>query len=286
MYGSLKDYLKKLVTGKMNSVYPRRPIACSCSCHQPHPHPGSSEVTGTSAATHRTHHCALPSLSLDSCDHNPEEAAHAAHLLSLLDSNYNALGSTSAGADDREELMDKLSHGSSELWPSYAGRCAYHPRMYEQYQCQYNYSCNANDYYNSYYNYRGDSTQPSDQPSDSARESPSSLSSPQYVNVPDNEGDRSVGECACACQNHYTCEDGGGNEYSNVSSTGCNYCAPDRGIGPAPGIAGCAECFCQDVKQSGGGGKEKLGYFEFLDYACQISRGMEHLENMKVGVEV
>lgn len=314
MYGSLKDYLKKLVTGKLSSLHPLQAPPCSCTCHQSYhtSTASNSDRTRTSLAnvnrqtdvtaahapppsSSRPHPILAASTSLEDPYHDPVAAAHAARLLNLLDSNFSQSDSNVTGIEDQNEAEDNLesaagSSVASDLGECYAGRCAYHPCMgdcLDQYDYTYNRTQVSSNYYNSYYNHRGNTGRPSEHElADTPVCTAPLLPSPQYVNVSseeENEEDHLSGECTCTCRYPYnsTCQDGWSSPYCNVASAGCAYCSLlYNGTDKDAGAAGCVECTCRGAKVNR---KGRLGYFEVLDYASQISRGMEHLENMKVG---
>ncbi len=265
MYGSLKDYLKKLSTGKPSFTYQFQ--TCSCPCHRLEPRTSASctESANVSSLAQRSHPQALPVSSVDSFEHNPEEAAHAAQLLSLLDSNFDPLNSGNC--------LNELSESTSE-YSCESGCCAYHPCAGD-YDGDYSNRGRSN-YYNSYYNHHGDASRPGASLICAGGAESPMLSTPHNVNTADSAECGSVGRCTCSCEEQLCAcdEDRPDNEYANVSSTGCAYCMSDEQLAPV-----CLDCSCGDTRRFS---KGKLSYFEFLDYAHQIAKGMEHLENMKV----
>ena len=98
-----------------------------------------------------------------------------------------------------------------------------------------------------------------------------------YTNVTCGDADPSChcsdGSCDCS-----DCSECGNTGYRNV----CIYCSAGQEQGSGgrvdEGAGGVGRSLCPDMGVMQG----KLSYFEVLDYACQIARGMEHLENMKV----
>lgn len=319
MYGSLKDYLRQLKSGKLvplhpnalrgaggqrtsaaaaataasSSPTPSSPGRCPCPCHALYQaaavaHASQNAVgmsRGVGEDGERGNGALADASSLPDPYADPTAAAHAARLMRLFECDYHySHRSTNQDGGDSDS-----ANSLDDLPPDYANEhsmCAYH---YHSELDDYPYHGPgahrfASDYYNHYYNYR-----PTDQkemtPSEAA-ETPGSgaalLPPPPYANVSESEGDSChCSDHSCTCSQHSDGADSQVGVYRNVPPVTCIYCSTEPGqaaSGPAGEAAG-GNCLCPDLSVMQG----KLSYYEVLDYACQIARGMQHLEGMKVG---
>ena len=297
MYGSLKDYLKKLSSGQLsppqmhhlrqNLTEGDKPSAlnhCVCSCHSQECS-SNHETISLAREQHNGPHSLSPCLSLTEvsslpdnyCD--PVAMAHAARLLRLLDTNYCYHSNFSIDTSYDEGRGAHSGMDATPI-PEMGGRkrssssiiglmCAYHS-SFKEYPSYYGYnwapaSHSMSGYYNSYYNHR-DSARPVARAS-SKVDTPDSIAysvcpRPSYVNIPEDDKEED------AVSTDYTCHCSDLPYYNNRGD-------PNHNVS-------CAYCSVQSKGGSVVDQNRKLSYFEVLDYASQIANGMEHLEKMKV----
>ena len=296
MHGSLKDYLKKLVSGKTSSLHPLQAPPCCCPCHYPLPTSAASDSDRTEINVNQylnkqtdavwtqpphvnesqPHPVLAAPQSPEDSNSDPIAAAHAAHLLCLLDSNLSKYDSFITRREDQGDVEDKTQTNSEDSTGSnssecYTGRCAYHSMD----DCPQYYNNTRREMSNAYYNYRRNGQKGR---SDHELANPPPLLSLPYINTSTkvNEGEEHVvGDCACQ---YHTYQNSGRSCHGDVASTSA-HCSPCSGKAQTAVAAHCQNCGCHEVK---GNSKGRLSYFEILDYANQISKGMEHLESMKV----
>ena len=294
MHGSLKDYLKKLITGKLSFLHPLQAQICSCSCHThttmaSHPdrtkapaYQNVGRLADVSAAQtfplseSGPHSIRATSKSPDAClGFNAE--THAARLLCLLDSNFPQYDSNITGIEypnEVEEDLDSTRRSSivSNSCECFVGRCAHHSACVDD--CPHKY-INIRRNVNSCQNHRG-SLRSELTLAETPRSNAPLLSYPP--NLKEEEEEHVSEDCPC----RYLCNSTDQNSRSGPSSTvvaltSCAYCSPCRSKAAAPA---CQDCVCCEAN---GKSKGRLSYFQLLDFASQISRGMEHLNKMKVG---
>ena len=179
MYGSLKNYLKSLNTGRLAPLHPRRAVGrtgqgvipyptggpCSCPCHTLH---SDSDPALRGRAVHAS---SMSPARADTSSaaytgyHDPAVVAHAARLLRLLDSNYYH----QSGSNANRRNGTGPSGGSESDWPGggepYAGdegMCAYHSDVEET--PYYWVQRSISQYYNSYYNHQPSVVSPPGEP--------------------------------------------------------------------------------------------------------------------------
>ena len=361
MYGSLKEYLKSVKTGKLpnprqllnqqqppcghaphpplspglprihnrsgptglatsemtSSVYPttnQQSTLSLCPYHQSQltqfnstpPPTGMGTAPGNQRLFHPVGgaHAADESVSL--YDMDPVSRAHATRLLRLLNSEY----CLQHLADDIDCCHSDAGGGATIQ----SGHSAYSYRQLgetcarraclDDYPYWYG-TLPRFDYYNTYYNYRS-TLQPRDRSSESPlADVPGTVAPllpppPIYVNVYEGEGDGIFSsddplhqECTCH-ERECTCypqpSPSSLNQYSNLSASNtCVYCCQcgtgDEATQPLPtaGARGADDRSCLVGEGNSFSESERgLSYFEVLDFAQQIARGMEHLEKMKV----
>ena len=338
MYGSLKDYLKSVKTGKLPNpqqvlmgqappsqapptLSPWLPNGNALSgaagstmtssdyqgagqqvCLCPYHHNQLSQVMNMSSPARiggapnnqqfSATHSAEESVSL--YDMDPASKAHATRLLRLLNSEYCLQQIT-----DEHDCCHGDEGGGAAIQ---LGQSAYSYRrlgeMCVRRVCldDYPYSYGTlprNDYYNSYYNYSEQKKEESESPfaETPGTNAPLLPPPPIYVNDYEEEGDAiSSNEPHQDCMCHQEdCRHQLPNSYRNLSSSNtCVYCCQcvggeatgnlltQHGTGERSSLGGAGNL----SSETEGG----LSYFEVLDFAQQIARGMEHLEKMKVNI--
>lgn len=295
MYGSLKDYLKQLKMGNLAPLHPntvrtsgeRGGVStgpCTCPCHSSCQEEGEGVAGGRGEGVNNTRQVAPPFSLYDSSQHDPAVLAHAARLMRLLDSDYyyqaarhgDGTEKESCGSDSSSDCtsVDRALHFGG------GGMCAYHSDLEES---PYRYRWMQQALSSSgYYNSQGSSR---DASSVHTGSNGPLLLAPPYANLP-SEGGASMTSMTSSCH----CSDNASAsvdvEYRNVTSLSGRG-VTGSAIGSGRGVTGSAignggtcggRCKCPDTNMTRG----QLSYFEVLDYATQISRGMEHLESMKV----
>ena len=280
----------------------------------------SAPTTGGAPGDQHYHHLYPPagaqaaeeSASLYNVD--PTSKAHAMRLLRLLNSDYGL----QRLADDLEcchgDTQDgaAIKLGQSAYSYSYSGLSEMCVRRacLDDYPYWYHGTVPRNDYYNSYYNYskqqeaKEDSESPfAETPGTNAPLLPPAHHSPPiYVNVCEGEGEANSPGDLQQQQQEYLCHHLSApnlNPYHSYNlstmSGGCVYCCQCAAVsegGERGGRVGVYQETGADQTNPGGGGagmnvntdntETRLSYFEVLDFALQIARGMEHLEKMKV----
>lgn len=230
--------------------------------------------------------------------YDPAVVAHAARLMRLLENDYqsesNAHGNADRGNANQCE-SDSISDTISGLDQPYFGggsMCAYHSDLKDSLYCYRSYGSAQHailDYYNHYYNHRV-SVKPSAEKPEGGETSFAETNvplfqapGPSYANLPGEGGDSYDHSQYCHCYHDSDASSIGDDpDYRNLP-TACAYCSAEQEVGegiatpPAPPHVP-AGSICPDLNLT----KEKLSYFEVLDYAHQIARGMEHLDKMKV----
>ena len=302
-----------LMSGITSSVYPATNSTlnlCSYHCNQltqhrqnrttPYIVPSSISPGGAPINQHEQHHHLYPAASVSLYDTNPASKAHATRLMRLLNSKYY----TQQLTDDHE-----YCHGDTQefgqLVCSYCGvgEMCVRRACLDDYPYWYHGTMLRNDYYNSYYNYNSKQQKREDSGSPLAKTS-GTVHPPQpppiYVSACEGEGGANSSgypqqELVCHCEsppNLSPCYD-----YNQSPSSGCIYChhyANSEAV--AVGGGACQQPTETDRANLGGEGERglnaaatssdntetRLSYFEVLDFALQIARGMEHLEKMKV----
>lgn len=223
-------------------------------------------------------------------DMDPASKAHATRLLRLLNSDYCL-----------QQMTDEhdCCHGNAEVGATMtSGQSAYSYRRLgercvrraclDDYPYWYG-SLPRNNYYNSYYNYSEQRREPSESPlaDTPGTNAPLLPPPPIYVNSYKGDGDAISGndphqECMYDQQSPNTLT-----PYHNLSASNtCVYCCQcvggdavgtqRLGIGDQSSVGGAVNTSSE--------AEVGLSYFEVLDFAQQIARGMEHLEKMKVSV--
>ena len=306
-------------SGMTSSVYPATNLQSMlnlCPYHHnqltQHRHNGTTYNNVVSSSTpaggapgnqYHSHLCPAASVSLYNVD--PASKAHAMRLLRLLNSKYYI----QELADDHECCHDDTLSGattnSGQLVCLYCGigETCVRRACLDDYPYWYHGTIPRNDYYNysrSYYNY-SEQQKKDDSESPFAETSETNLHPqppPIYVNTYEGEvGANSTGypqqELMCHCEsppnlNPYY--------YYNLlgsSSSGCIYCSHQYTNIEAVGGGACQQTGTDQANLGGAGlnlttsstdntEQTRLSYFEVLDFALQIARGMEHLEKMKV----
>ena len=272
------------------------------------PYMSSSAPTGGAPSDQHYHHlypagaqAADESVSLYDVD--PASKAHAMRLLRLLNSEYGlqrlADEQECCHDDTKEEAAIKL--GQSAYSYSYSGLSEMCVRRacLDDYPYWYHGTMPRNDYYNSYYNNsehekkEGSESPFAETPGTNAPLLPLHQPPPIYINACEGEGDaNSSGDPQQECLCHHLSAPSLNPYHSyNLSSASgaCVYCCQcaagvseavggavgGEGGGANPGGAGMNVTADSDTET-------RLSYFEVLDFALQIARGMEHLEKMKV----
>lgn len=320
LHGSLKDYLKKVRLSPRNIYGARgtagegtRPLPtgrCLCPCHSLYRGGPTRRGVAQGRADSTEPHPASTSYY-----HDPVVMAHAARLMRILDSDYyHRSGSNPRG--EHSSGSDSGSMNGDYPYTDDEGMCAYHSSLEDS---PYGWVQRAvSQYYNSYYNYKAPakprtdplsaempgSNAPMPRTDSLSAETPGSnaplLPMPHFSNLPEEEekeGDNPSHQCSCRSSDidSSTDQEGEG-EGPGVYTVGCVYCsertAPSNGQGERPAPSnGQAErpvashgdvCLCPDPSVMDG----RLSYFEVLDYASQIARGMEHLQKMKVPLKL
>ncbi len=158
---------------------------------------------------------------------------------------------------------------------------------------------------NSYYNTAYDHLKPEQKISDVSNTTPL-LYPPSYVNVPKLCKCHAASPDLSLCGSHLMSEpmDNANTEFKSrqLSSSSCVYCAQLNRTGNSSyrNLNNGTELLNQSSSGDGGSDEHdlcmrrdggdlntgdcagELSYFEFVDFAHQIARGMEHLEKMKV----
>ena len=269
--------------------------------------PGNQGLLPTGA------HAADESVSL--YDMDPVSKAHATRLLRLLKSEY----CLQHLADDIDCCHSDAGGGatmqSGQSAYSYRqlGDMCVRRACLDDYPYWYG-TLPRFDSYNSYYNYHSASQKHercSESPESHFTDTPGTMAPllpppPIYVNDYEGEGDgisshhheecvchEEREECTCPYQPSSSL-----NQYRNLSASNtciyCCHCAAEGGGGgeggatQAPPTQPTAPGACDRSNLTTGEGNtfseadRGLSYFEVLDFAQQIARGMEHLERMKV----
>lgn len=352
MYGSLKDYLKSVKTGKLPNpqlLLNQQQVPLG---HVPPPHSpsllqvpnGNATISSemTSSGYHATNQQSMLSLcpyhrnqltllgnvtsssaptggapynqqhlnssgraraeeSVSLHDIDPTSRAHATRLLRLLNSRYclqQLLDDNGCchGDDEEEVGGETITAGVSAYSCRGLSENCVRRLCLDDYPCWYG-TLPQSTYYNSYYNSSDHKREPSensfaDTPGSNAPLLPPPLF---YVNVCEGERDAissnvSPHECVChqpECMcSHLTTTSL--NSYHNIdASNTCSYCCQcinSEAVGAMQrqisGANGSANLDGNENLQSES--ENTLSYFEVLDFAQQIARGMEHLEKMKV----
>jgi hypothetical protein len=279
----------------------------------PPPYMSSSAPTGGTPSDQHYHHlypagaqAAEESVSLGTVD--PASKAHAMRLLRLLNSEYGLQQLT----DDHECCHDDTQ--GSEAAAIKLGQSAYsysglsemcvRRACLDDYPYWYHGTMPRNDYYNSYYNYSEPQEQKEESESPFAdtpgTNAPLLPPPPIYINACEGEGDaNSSGDPQQECHCHRLSATNLNPYHSynlSTASGGCVYCCQCAAAvgeavgGGGGGGVGVYQQTRADQPSPGGGGanvtadntETRLSYFEVLDFALQIARGMEHLEKMKV----
>ena len=265
MYGSLKDYLKKLKANRLHSLHRSHPqheganpssraeegCICSCQCHYQIKNnasslsevseQGSAHVHQQVASSSPFHH-ARP---LDSSGyHDPIGSAHAARLLRLLESDYHFQSNSSITEMGHENGQNGAlgSHSNTEnsVLPRSGGvesMCAYHPCILENYPYQYDWvpaQQVVSSYYNSYYNHRNDITKrETNIPVEiTGSDAPCFTELPLYVNTPAKGGSMPT-DILCSNSSLLTIKSNDTlPSYANITkeetaSINCTCCCPD-----------------------------------------------------------
>ena len=270
------------------------------------PYMSSSVPTGGAPGDQHYHHlyplgaqAAEESVSLYNID--PASKAHAMRLLRLLNSEYGL----QRLADDHECCHDDTQDGAAiklgQSAYSYSGLSEMCVRRacLDDYPYWYHGTTPRNDYYNyshSYYNYsEEDKKEGSESPFAETPGTNVPLLPPQpppiYVNACEGEGDANSSgdpQQECLCDRLSAPNLNPYHSYNLSTASGCVYCC-QCAISEAVG-GGMYQQTGADQANSEGAGmnvttdntETRLSYFEVLDFALQIARGMEHLEKMKV----
>ena len=234
-------------------------------------------------------------------DVDPTSKAHATRLLKLLNSEYclrQLMEDHDCCHGDEEEGEGGATIKSGQSAYSYrrlGESCVQRPCL-DDYPYWYG-TLPRNTYYNSYYNcseHKREHSESSlaDTPGTNA---PLLPPPPIYVNVYEGEDDTISSndphhqECVCHQQECMCRQPSPGlNPYHNLSSSStCVYCCQcvsgeavgdvprqQTGTGDQASLEGTGNVYSES--------ENTLSYFEVLDFAQQIARGMEHLEKMKV----
>lgn len=334
MYGSLKDYLKSVKTGKlpnpqlllnqqqvllgqtqrqqspqllqipngnvpgattpavvMSSVYPATNQQSTLSLCPYHHNQltnamSQSQVGGAPDNYHLRPAGTQAEESVSLYDMDPASRAHATRLLRLLNSEY-CLQQLS---DDHDCCSDggaqggaTIKSGQSAYSYSRLGETCVRRQCLDEYPYWYG-TLPRTNYYNSYYNHSEQKKERSESP---LAETPGTnaplLPPPVYINAYSDVSDPDDPQQECMCRQQTP----NLNPYHNLSASNvCVYCCQCLN-----GEAGGTTAAGGDRVSLGGGAgsvpsdsERGLSYFEVLDFAQQIARGMEHLERMKVNL--
>ena len=322
MYGSLRDYLKQLRMGNLAPFHPNtvrtsveRGGAGPCTCQEEEGE-GEGSVVGGRRDNVRQEASQRPFSLYDSSDHDPSVLAHAARLMRLLESDYyyqaarhgNGTEQESCGSDSGSDCTS-VDRG---LYFEGGGMCAYHLDLDES-PYRYRMQQDLSGYYNSQ-GAAGSSDRPmrlapayanlppnegvASQTS-SCHCSDSAIVDVEYRNVASGSNGRVTGSDERVTRSNGRVTGSGGRVTGSggrvtgsggrvtgsggrVTGSGGRVTGSGGRVtgngGTGNGSACGGRCKCLDVNMT----RSQLSYFEVLDYANQIARGMEHLENMKV----
>ena len=283
-----------------------------------HNHNGAPPYMSSSAPTggvpgNQHHHHSCPggaqateeSISLYNVD--PASKAHAMRLLRLLNSEYGLQGL----ADNHESCHDDtegeaaIKLGQSAYSYNGLSEMCVRRACLDDYPYWYHGTRPRNDYYNyshSYYNYSEQDRKERESSESPFAETPGTNAPllplqppPIYINTYEGEWEAnssSYPQQECLCHHQLAPNLNPYHSYNLSTASGCVYCcqcANSEAVGGPqhPGdqanlggaglnvTASSASFFTDDTET-------RLSYFEVLDFALQIARGMEHLEKMKV----
>ena len=271
----------------------------------------SAPTQGTPDNQHYHHLCparaqaAEESASLYNVD--PASKAHAMRLLRLLNSECGL----QRLADDHDCHHDDTQGGAAvklgQSAYSYSGlsETCVRRACLDNYPYWYHGTIPRNDYYNysrSYYNYSEQDKEERESSESPFAETPGTnapLLPPQpppiYINTYEGEGvenSSSYPQQECLCHRLLAPNLNPYHSYNLSTASGCVYCCQCANSevvgGKEPGDlanlggAGLNVTAASSSSFSIDNSETQLSYFEVLDFALQIARGMEHLEKMKV----
>ena len=275
MFGSLKSYLnecKKALTARPASAAALTPapyLLCPYHLHQ---------MSQTQEEYSNVQQTAGDASSLYAVD--PAVAAHMQRLLRLLQSDCyypqqqsEIDGGTANGAPHYDRLApnyDRLAPNYDRLAPLMVGgsRCAYRPCLQNDPYYHYRHT----DYYNQA-RLRESASPEREGDEEELLPLPPEFH-PTYANVPNSTPDATL---------HYRDEDA-----YNASPSTCPYCTQLASLAEYSNLGGGT-----DASPDGTANRQSmfslanlcdggLTHLDVLDFALQIARGMEHLEQMKV----